>query len=598
MKLSLRRKIIATNVVVLFLTFFMVVVIVIEGFGAANERMLVQNLIHQADIAVIYIKQTLLSGNNSQTMESEFITRSMDFASKISRDTPGTRVLVFSKSKDLIADSDGFEPIRHGFKELDEILLGNRTHVTRNIGSYRHMYFGFPVMVSGNLVGEIILVYPMNSIDNNLKNIRLLFLLSFIVGVFTILIVSILMTLRITHPVIQLKKAASEISKGNYGTRIMIESSDEIADLALAFNKMSGEIENRVNLINIERSKLNSVLESMGEGVIALDSANNIIALNNSAKSLFPPPPNLGKAHVHDGFGTSESLEIMREIEKIAQTVKDKNSREMREIQILDKNVLVCATPLNLDSADNGVVLIFNDISELRHLQEKQRQFVTNVSHELKTPLTTILGYIELLKERGSDSEVFKTSVHYLEGAGERLLRLVNDLVDLSSLSKFEFEIEPRSTNMSILVKDIAGQMALKAQKFGIKINTCIVENIILLVDPARMKQAVVNILDNSIKYSPGGEINVTLIQNSDGAVLEIADTGYGIPAEFLDKIFEPFYRVDKARSRNIGGNGLGLSITKEIVEKHLGKIALSSQEGKGTTVTILLPAVHLLDKA
>jgi two-component system phosphate regulon sensor histidine kinase PhoR len=235
-------------------------------------------------------------------------------------------------------------------------------------------------------------------------------------------------------------------------------------------------------------------------------------------------------------------------------------------------------------------VLVLNDMTELRLLQEKQRQFVTNVSHELKTPLTTIMGYIDLLAEKGGDREVFEKSVKYLSDASDRLTRLVNDLIDLSSISKFEFEIEPRSTDLSALVRDITGQMSLKAQKFGIKISTDLPATPEILVDPVRIKQAMVNILDNAIKYSPGGTISVSIKEDTESIIITVRDSGCGIPEDMLEKVFEPFYRVDKARSRNMGGNGLGLVITKEIIEKHMGKVNIESRVGKGTTVRLILP--------
>jgi signal transduction histidine kinase len=255
-----------------------------------------------------------------------------------------------------------------------------------------------------------------------------------------------------------------------------------------------------------------------------------------------------------------------------------------------EKYLLVCATPLSLDNSKTGVVLILNDVTELRLLQEKQRQFVTNVSHELKTPLTTILGYIDLLKTRRNDRDILEMSVNYLEGAAERLHRLVDDLIDLSCLSRYEFEIETRSVDIKNLVSDIVGQMSLKAQKYDIKINTHLPELGEIMADPTRIKQAVVNILDNAIKYSQKGNVEVVLSGDEEVVSLVIQDTGCGIPSDILQKIFEPFYRVDKARSREMGGNGLGLSITKEIIEKHGGKITIESNVGEGTKVSIILP--------
>lgn len=574
MKLNLRHKIILTNLIVLLVTFLVITLLVVEGFKTVNRRMLLQNLVHQAEISIISIKQSLLTGESLSSKESEFLSRSKDFASRLSAES-GIRVRIFSKDKVPVADSEAAEPDGQSFEELDEVIKGNRTYVIRKNEGSRFMHFTFPVMQNNETIGEVMFIYSLKEMDKSAANIFILFAAAFTVGIIIVFSVSILLSFRLTKPIYQLQQNVGEIMRGNYTSRIRITSSDEIGDLAEAFNRMSAEIESRINIINFEKGKLNSILESMGEGVMALDAAGRVIAVNSRARAIM------------DGS-------IEREIEKILLKVKEQKSRTVVEINPGDKSLLVCATPLALDSEDSGAVLVLNDVTELRLLQEKQRQFVTNVSHELKTPLTTIIGYVDLLATKGHDRDVFDTSVHYLKSAGQRLLSLVNDLIDLSCLSKFEFEIELKSTNLTGLVRDIAGQMALKAQKFNIQIETELPEIPDILADPARIKQAVVNLLDNAIKYSPGGKIEIKLLEGKTDIHLVIHDTGCGIPSAMLDKIFEPFYRVDKARSRKLGGNGLGLAITKEIIEKHNGRISIDSREGEGTKVCVILPKLPL----
>ena len=571
MKLTLRRKIIFTNLIVLMLTFLVVSVIVIEGLNSLNLRMLINNLIHQADVSVISIKQSLLSSQDTYAIEEEFMLRSSDFALKLSREA-GVRVAVFSTSKELIADSDGIRPLKAHFKELDHVLEGNRAYVIRRTGASRYLHFTFPVILSDVIIGQVMFVYPLRELDSIRRNIHILLLISFGVGIMVILSVSIVLSHKITRPILQLKQSASQIANGSFINKINIQSTDEVGELACAFNSMSAEIENRISIINVEKGKLNSILESMGEGVIALNANDEVISINNKARILL------------------EFLDQL-ELRRITDRVRESNSRVVSEVNSDEKSLLICATPLILDESPRGIVLILNDITELRLLQEKQKQFVTNVSHELKTPLTTIMGYIELLSTKGDNREVFDMSLGYLQDASERLSRLVTDLIDLSCLSKFEFEVEPKSINVSSLLRDITGQMALKAQKFNTTITVDAPESLEILADPARLKQAIVNVLDNAIKYSPGGKISVALQTHRDHIQLDIQDNGCGIPEEIMGKVFEPFYRVDKARSRVLGGNGLGLPITKEIIEKHNGRITIKSKDGKGTCVTILLPA-------
>jgi signal transduction histidine kinase len=570
-KLGLRQKIVMMNLIVLLATFAVVSAVVVERVSVLNTRMLVENLKHQAEISVLSIRQNLLSGESPTGYETEFQTRSRDFARKLFREASVERVLIYSKEKQLLADSDADELSTDSFHELDEVLKGNRTYAIRQNQGVRHLYFSFPVMLDDSILGEIILVQSMSEVDRNTHSIRLLLLVAFFGGSVIILVVSILLSYRITKPILLLKNSAVEIAGGHYTGKIPVYSGDEVGELAASFNVMASEIESRITIIRFEKSKLDAVLESMGEGVVALDSQHQVLAVNNRARSLL-------------------SDSTMAEVAGISKKVQITGTKVVEEMNVTGHHILLCATPLLLNNMQAGTVIILSDVTELRLLQEKQRQFVTNVSHELKTPLTTILGYIELLKTKGGSREIFNTAVHHLEDAGERLLRLVNDLIDLSCLNRFEFDIEPKSTNLSDLLREITGQMSLKAKKFNIRISSHIPETRDMLLDPARIKQAVVNLLDNAIKYSPEGEIQVSLEQNMEHSKLVITDSGCGIPSDMLDKVFEPFYRVDKSRARHQGGSGLGLAITREIIAKHSGTIRLESREGQGTKVTVLLP--------
>lgn len=570
-KLGLRQKIVLMNLTVLLVTFAVISLVVVQRVSVLNTDMLVENLKHQAEISVLSIRQSLLSGGTTGGYEKEFQARSRDFARKLFQEASVGRVLIYSTEKRLLADSEDGTPPSNSFGELDEVLKGNRAYVIRESQGARQLYFTFPVMLDDTVLGEIVLIQSMSVVDRNTHSIRVLLFAAFSAGSLIVLIAGILLSYRITRPILLLKDSAVEIAGGRYTGKITVQSRDEVGELAASFNSMAAEIEKRITMIGFEKSKLDAVLESMGEGVVALDLQHQVLAVNNRARVLMTDS-------------------IVAETDAIAGRVQQSGAKTVKEIKVQDHYILLCATPLLLNGKPAGTVIILSDVTELRLLQEKQRQFVTNVSHELKTPLTTILGYIELLKTKGTSREIFDTAVHYLEDAGERLLRLVTDLIDLSCLSRFEFEIEPKSTDISVLVREIIGQMSLKASKFNIRLTSHIPETRDILLDPARIKQAVVNLIDNAIKYSPEGEIQIALAQTDEHTKLVIADNGCGIPQDMLEKVFEPFYRVDKARARNHGGNGLGLAITREIIEKHGGAIQLESLAGQGTKVTVLLP--------
>lgn len=568
MRFGLGHKIIMTNLIVLVITFIVVSAVVTEGVYLVNKNALIESLTKEAQVSVISIRQSLLTGQ--QGIGRGFEMRAEEFAGRLSVDT-GNRILIYSRDKKLLADSEGTGYEINDPTELNEAFKGNRAYTQRNVDGSEYISFAFPVIISGENAGAVIFLSPLEQLNKNKSNIVTLLLVAFAIGIVVILIVSFLLSITITKPIKELKDSAMKLAGGHFGNKIRIKSSDEVGELAGAFNIMSDEIENRISIINIEKNKLNMVLESMGEGVVAYNENDEIIAINSTAKSIL-------KGSDNEGFNNT------------IQKVKRVSERTIIETEVGGRYILVCATPLSLGAGGKGLVCILNDVTELRLLQEKQRQFVTNVSHELKTPLTTILGYVDLLKTRGDDKYILETSINYLSGASERLCRLVDDLIDLSCLSKFEFEIELRSVNLSALIRDIVGQMSLKAQKYDITVETDIPETGEILADPTRIKQAVVNIVDNAIKYAAHGRVSVTLCENPDDISLTVKDNGCGIHPDVLDKIFEPFYRVDKARSRELGGNGLGLAITKEIIEKHGGRIEIRSDIGEGTEVGIILP--------
>jgi len=571
-KIGLRHKILFTNVIVLFLTFLIVALVLIEGVDRVNMGMLINSMVNQSEISVRTIKQSLLTDSNTDNIEGEFNLRAGDFASRLSKES-GIRVVIFSAQKKLLADSDNSESQDFSLSEIEEAFKdgGNRAYSQREVDGEKKLFFAFPIIHSGKIIGGVLFVNSLSDIEKNKRNISILVLIAFLSGTIIILIVSIIISGTITKPLKVLNRSAINISKGDYSNKINIKTRDELGVLASTFNLMMDEVANKINSLDFEKAKLGAVLESMGEGVVAYNCDNEIIADNAIARSLFAQGMN---DWVYDTVNK----------------VRDMRKRVVVEIDSNGRSLLVCATPLNHDELKNGVVLIINDITELRNLQEKQKNFVTNISHELKTPLTTILGYVDLLKEQGEDKRIFETSIAYLESSAERLKRLVDDLIDLSSLKKYEFEIEKRSIDIVGLIKDTVGQMAIKAKKFDIEIETDLSHLEPMMADPIRVKQAVVNILDNAIKYSQKGKITVKMYDNAGNVRLDIEDKGCGIPKDLLDKIFEPFYRVDKARSREIGGNGLGLSIAKEIVEKHNGSIIIDSKIGTGTKVSIILP--------
>jgi two-component system phosphate regulon sensor histidine kinase PhoR len=366
-----------------------------------------------------------------------------------------------------------------------------------------------------------------------------------------------------------------------------------MAHLAEKMNDMAALLDERIHTITEQRNEIEAVLSGMVEGVIALDSQENVIKCNEAAEELF----NIDRKTIR-GKSIHEAIRNIR-MQKIVNTIRAGNDPVEDEIVLHGETERILQVHGSRFPAaggkEPGMVLVFNDITRLKRLETVRRDFVSNVSHELKTPITSIIGFVETLKTGGSGKE----------GDHERFMdiilknsRRLNSIVeDLLSLSRIEQETErgtvalERNDICSILSSAVA-QYETPARKKNITIDLNCDTAITIRGNASLLVQAVGNLIDNAIKYSARDtDIRVSARREESSVIVEVQDNGNGIPREHLPRIFERFYRVDKGRSRDLGGTGLGLAIVKHIVLAHGGHISVDSMLGKGSTFTITFPA-------
>jgi two-component system, OmpR family, phosphate regulon sensor histidine kinase PhoR len=356
----------------------------------------------------------------------------------------------------------------------------------------------------------------------------------------------------------------------------------EIAQHARALRAMNGELDARFAALRREREETAALVEAMSDGVIATDPRGAIRTCNAAARRLLrldaatPPPPLPALFHDASARAVVDDVLAGREVEQ-------------RELRIGERAVVVTARPL----PDGGSLLVLRDISELRRLETVRRDFVANVSHELKTPLTAIAGYAEtLVSETTPDSPTAKFPATILAHA-QRMQRLVEDLLDLSRIESGGWRPRPAPCDVAAAVREAWGPFAERARAAGVELLVTVAPGAErLMADPDALRQVLVNLFDNSLRHMPrGGRVAVTAAA-ADAASIELAidDTGTGIPTEHLPRIFERFYRVDPSRSREQGGTGLGLAIVKHLVEAHGGHVVASSVLGRGTTIRLTFP--------
>ncbi|OXM16686.1 sensor histidine kinase [Paenibacillus herberti] len=430
--------------------------------------------------------------------------------------------------------------------------------------------------------------------------VKLLFVYIGIIGFLLSTFFAFFLSSKITQPLLQMKDAANLISQGEYRTRVPIRSSDEIGELASAFNRMAADLQEFITDLNHEKEHLSSVLRSMADAVITLDAAGQVVLANPPGEQLLE---RWRKAD-WDQEGDGESpgpLVAPGPLRELFRTVTLEGRDLSEKIQVQSGVWSVVMAPLKSDDTVRGVVAVMRDVTEEHRVEKLRRDFVANVSHEIRTPLSMLQGYSEaLLDDIAASPEERRELVQVIHDESLRMGRLVKDLLDLARMEAGHVELNLDQVDMDQLLKRVAHKFNVYTLDRGIQLEYIGSAGQLILqqADEDRLEQVLTNLLDNAIRHSPDGSgirliLNPVIIDGIQYAELEVADEGQGIPEEDLPYIFERFYKADKARKRGqgqSGGTGLGLAIVRNIVDAHSGSIRVQSQIGRGTTFTLLLP--------
>ncbi len=393
------------------------------------------------------------------------------------------------------------------------------------------------------------------------------------------LAISYILSRRISVPIKKISEASAALASGDFGIRVDYEGKDELYGLAVAFNKMAKELEGMVAALSGQKERLNTIISSVKEGLLVIDSEGKITIANRSAAQIM-------------GFERPEAKsywECMagREFNGVIENALRVRSNHVTKLEINSRHYLCSATYLE---GTNEIIVILYDVTEMDEFEKIKRDFVANVSHELRTPLTAIKGFAETL-ESESESEEDKKYLNIIIRNSERLMNIVADLLVISKLENREDKGEFSPVDLKGLCEGVVRIIEPAARKSKIALSFSVSSEIPgMHADAFKLEQMLINLIDNAVKYSDKGSVDVLLSLSGDFAVIEVSDTGSGIPKEHLSRIFERFYVVDKSRSRKLGGTGLGLSIVKHIVIMHGGTIEVESEPGRGTKFTVKLP--------
>ncbi|QAT41775.1 HAMP domain-containing sensor histidine kinase [Aminipila luticellarii] len=453
------------------------------------------------------------------------------------------------------------------------------------------MNMAFPIGEGKNNSGVIYLRVDMTSIYNTINQSKQIFIQAMIVGLVITVILGTLIARSITTPINDVTEKAEKMAQGDFSQEVSVKSKDEIGRLADMFNLLRTQLDATLFEMSSEKNKMETILKHMADGLIAVNLDGQIIHANPAAAQILKVTP---EDIQNESYNTL--IKPLNEELGLEQLMAKCKSGELSDV--FEKSGSTYSTRYDWfkdeDGNDVGIIILIEDITQRQKLENMQMDFVANVSHELKTPLTTIKSYTETLLDGGvDDPEIRSEFLEIIDNEADRMNRLVKDLLQLSRLDNNQEILNRKEGNLISLLKAAVKKIELTAKNKDQHLN-CLFnpeERIPVDMDKDRIEQVILNVISNAIKYTPeGGRIDIDALKRDKTAVITVTDNGIGIPESEKSRIFERFFRVDKARSRAMGGTGLGLAISKQIVEGHQGTIQLESREGRGTKVMITLP--------
>jgi two-component system phosphate regulon sensor histidine kinase PhoR len=526
----------------------------------------------------------------------------IDAFSKKLGTTVATRFTVILPWGKVVADSD-HDPSQMDNHldrpEIEEALNSGRGISTRYSPTLhkKMMYVAVTLKKNERIVAVVRTSLPLNAIDETLRGIELKIALAGLIIAAFAAVLSLLVFRRIRNPIEEMKRGAEAFARGEFQHRLALSEWEEMSSLGETMNQMAAELRDRINMITSQRNELEAVLSSMVEGVIAVDTEEHIISMNQAAGGIFDCSPLEAQGRsIQEMIRNPDFQKLVSEaLASDAPVQKDLIFYAKEEERVLSGYTTLLK---DAESRRKGILVVLNDVTRLRKLENVRRDFVANVSHEIKTPLTAIKGFVETLRDEAAKSpEEADRFLRIVEKHVDRLEAIVEDLLSLSRIEgeeeRGEIVLEHRPVSEVLLAAAQAVQV--KAESKNIPLRISCGEDVKAKINSPLIEQALVNLLDNALKYSePGKEVVVDVEdkEKEKEILIHVHDQGCGIERIHLDRLFERFYRVDKARSRKLGGTGLGLSIVKHIMQAHGGSVSVKSRPGLGSTFTLHLPGM------
>ena len=520
------------------------------------------------------------------------------FIKKVARDID-SRITLIHKDGKVLADSHEYPRNMDNLIDRSEVkkaletgTIGVSTRYSADVGADM-LYLALPVQNDNQIIGVIRLALSLSQVQENIDRIGYTIGLSILIITAIAILLSLKLAGTITRPIEELNYIAVEIAKGNWGKKVFPRTSDEIGNLATSLNYMTDTMQEKIGELETSKGKLETVINNMLSGVLVLSPRGKLEMINPSGKKLLGVKcKDFNKKHsfqVFRNYGLSTKIE---EVLTSSRPARSELKINYPSEKILEADLIPVITKGRLSS----LIIVIHDMTEIKALEQLKTQFVANASHELRTPLTSIKGFAEtLLNGAMEDEKIREKFVRIIDSEADRLMRITDSLLDLAKAEAGKSTLDKQETFLKPILEDTIYSIYPEIERKQLKLEVEIPNELPgVQVNRDALTRILINLLDNAIKYTMDqGTIGIRVSILDNEIKVEVWDTGVGIPQADLPRVFERFYRVDKARTRNLGGTGLGLSIVKHLVEAHDVKIGVVSTLGKGSTFWFTLPLIR-----
>jgi len=554
------------------------------------DNYFIENLQAKLLVEAKLVREMVIEKFDSQNMTFDIEKITGDLGNVTS-----TRVTVIDANGIVLGDSEQSPALMEnhlGRPEIQQAIsegagISERESSTLNT---QMMYLALPVEKGGKIEGFVRLALPLTEITTALSKLWMMLFIALLIATMIAGVLGFKLSQKLTKPIQEMTAAAQKIAGGDFSLRTYTTSQDEIGKLGKALNQMAWQLKETIDEVSAGKSKLETVLANMDSGVIFLREDGKIDLINPAALKILEIEPKI--------VNNRHQIEIISnyQLSTLIDTALKTHKAAKEDLLILsphEKNIEVNITPIfGKDDTSIGAVMVLHDITDFRKLERMRRDFVANVSHELKTPVTSLKGYAETLLDGAlEDPETAREFVRIILKESERLRMLINDLLELSRIESAADPVEWQKINVNALLHSLEVKFRPQLEARQIDLVVVCPENLpYAWGDYTMIEQVLTNLADNAIKYSPVGEkVKIVASEKADGILFEVIDPGPGIPKQDLSRVFERFYRVDKGRNRKQGGTGLGLAIVKHILETHGTRIHVESTLGRGSRFYFML---------